>query len=287
MADAGPLVHQLRLVKDETEQALLRRAAGLSAEAHRAAMALVRPGRGENVLKAAMVSRCLEGGAARMAYPPIVGSGRNSVILHYDVDDRPLEAGAMIVNDTACEFRMYAADVTRSYPVSGRFSPEQRAIYEIVLAAQKAGMTAVKPGTPIRDVYAATVDVVVDGLLRLGLLKGDREEIIKKRGYQKLYPHGSSHWLGLDVHDAGSYAVPEGADRKERYGLAMTKLEPGMAITVEPGIYIPEDQGVDRRFWNIGVRLEDDVLVTAAGAECLSCSAPREIADVEKAILGR
>ena len=287
MADAGPLVHQLRLVKDETEQALLRRAAGLTAEAHRAAMALVRPGRGENAIKAAMVSHCLEGGAARMAYPPIIGSGRNSVILHYDVDDRPLEGGAMIVNDTACEFGMYAADVTRSYPVSGRFSPEQRAIYAIVLEAQKAAMAAVKPGTPIRDVHAASVDVVVDGLLRLGILSGDRAEILKSRSYQKLYPHGCSHWLGLDVHDAGSYGYPEGLDRKERYGKAMTRLEPGMALTVEPGIYVPEDPTVDRRWWNIGVRLEDDLLVTATGGECLSCSAPREIGDVEKAIAGR
>jgi len=286
MADAGPLVHQLRLVKDEAEQALLRRAAGLTAEAHRAAMALVRPGRGENALKAAMVSHCLAGGAARMAYPPIVGSGRNAVILHYDVDDRPLDGGAMIVNDTACEFGMYAADVTRSYPVSGRFSSEQRAIYEIVLAAQKAAMAAVKPGTPLRDVHAASVEVVVDGLLRLGMLSGDRAEILKSRSYQKLYPHGCSHWLGLDVHDAGSYGYPEGTDRKERYGKAMTRLEPGMALTVEPGIYIPEDPTVDRRWWNIGVRIEDDVLVTPGGSECLSCALPREIGELEAA-LGR
>jgi Xaa-Pro aminopeptidase len=287
LADAGPIVHQLRLVKDETEQALLRRAAVLSAEAHRLAMTQVRPGRSEAALKAAMVTHCLAGGAARMAYPPIVASGRNAVILHYQADDQAMAAGGMIVNDSACEFGMYAADVTRSYPVSGRFSPEQRAIYEIVLASQKAAIAMVKPGVPFRDVHMASVDVIVDGLLKLGILGGDREEIVRTRGYQKFYPHGCSHWLGLDVHDAGSYGYPPGVDRRERYGKATTRLEPGMALTVEPGIYAPEGSTTDRRWWNIGARIEDDLLVTAAGAECLSCSAPREIVEVESAIAGK
>ena len=286
-AEAGPVVHQLRLVKDDTEVAILRRAAVLSAEAHRAAMARVRPGVNEAVLKGLMVSHCVSNGAARMAYPPIVGSGRNSVILHYLTDDQVMEAGSMVVNDTACEYGMYAADVTRSYPASGRFSSDQRAIYEIVLAAQKAGIALVKPGTVFRDVHAATVDVVVDGLMKLGILTGSREEIMKERTYRKFYPHGSSHWLGLDVHDAGSYGYPEGMDPKDRYGKAMVKLEPGMVLTVEPGIYIAEGSTPDKRWWNIGARIEDDVLVTAAGSDCLSCGAPREIADIEKGIAAR
>ncbi len=286
LADAGPIVHQMRLVKDAGEQALMREAGRLSAEAHRAAMAAVRPGRFEYALKAAMVERCLAGGSARMAYPPIVGSGRNSVVLHYERDDKKMEAGESIVNDTACEYGMYAADVTRSYPVSGRFSPEQKAIYDIVLASQKAAMDKVRPGTVFRDVHAASVEVVVDGLLRLGILSGDRDEILKNRTYQKFYPHSCSHWIGLNVHDVGSYGYPEGIDRKERYGKAMTKLEPGMALTVEPGIYIPEGSTSDKKWWNIGVRIEDTVLVTAGGMECLSCAAPREIPDVEKAIAG-
>ncbi len=284
VAEAGPIVHQLRLIKDPTEQQLLRRAGVLSAEAHRAAMAATAPGRYEYALKAAMVGTCMAGGAARMAYPPIVGSGRNSVVLHYERDDKKMDAGEVLVNDTACEYQMYACDLTRSYPVSGKFSPDQKAIYEIVLAAQKAGFAKVKPGVPFRDVHQATVEVVVDGLMKLGILTGNREEIIEKRTFQKFYPHGSSHWIGLNVHDVGSYGYPEGVSRLERYGKAMTPLAPGMALTVEPGIYIPEGSTTDKRWWNIGIRIEDTVLVTEGGMECLSCGAPRELADVEKAL---
>jgi len=288
-AAAGPLVHRLRLVKDAAEQALLRRAAELSAEGHVAAMKAVRPGRYEYEVRAALESVCTAGGAVRMAYPSIVGSGPNSVILHYEADDRRMNAGETIVNDSACEYGMYAADVTRSYPVSGRFSPEQRAIYDLVLAAQKAGFAKIRPGAAFHEVHDATVDVIVDGLLRLGVLHGDRAEIMKTRAYTAFYPHGSSHWLGMDVHDVGSYGFSNpDAPRLERYSLAQTRLEPGMAFTVEPGIYIPEHaKDVDPKWWNVGVRIEDDVLVTPAGMNCLSCSAPREAADVEKTIRGR
>jgi Xaa-Pro aminopeptidase len=283
-AEAAPIVNALRLVKDGVEQDLLREASHISAEAHRVAMAKAAPGRHEYDLKAAMVGVCLSRGAARLAYPSIVGSGRNSVILHYERDDKKLEDGEIIVNDTGCEYSMYAADVTRSYPVSGRFSTEQRKIYEIVLAAQKAGFARVRPGTPLKEVFNATVDVVVDGLLNLGVLTGNREEIVKTRAYSKFYPHGSSHWIGLNVHDVGSYGLPAGAVRADRYVKAEIKLEPGMALTVEPGIYIPERSTPDPKWWNIGARIEDTVLVTPSGMECLSCGAPREIADVEKAI---
>jgi Xaa-Pro aminopeptidase len=283
-AEASPLLAELRLVKDAAEIGLLRTASSLSADAHRAAMAEVAPGRGEWDLKAAMVGLCLVRGSARMSYPPIVGSGRSSVLLHYERDDQRLEDGAMIVNDTACEYGMYASDVTRSYPVSGRFSADQRKIYDIVLAAQKAGFAAVRPGAAFHEVHDATVQVIVDGLLALGILSENRDEILRTRAYQKFYPHGSSHWVGLNVHDAGSYQFPPGVERLERYGKAQTKLEPGMLLTVEPGIYIPEKSTADPRWSNIGVRIEDVVLVTAGGMECLSCAAPREAADVEKAI---
>jgi len=283
-ADASPILAEMRLVKDATEIGLLRTASRITAEAHVAAMAEVAPGRGEWDLKAAMVGTCLDRGAARMAYPPIVGSGANGVLLHYVNDDARLADGAFIVNDTGCEYGMYASDVTRSYPVSGRFSTEQRKIYEIVLAAQKAGFAAVKPGAAFHEVHDATVRVIVDGLLSLGILKGDRAEIIRTRAYQKFYPHGSSHWVGLNVHDAGSYQYPPGVERLERYGLAQTKLEPGMVLTVEPGIYIATGAAPDSRWNDLGVRIEDVVLVTPSGMECLSCAAPREIGDVEKAI---
>jgi len=288
-ADAGPVLHAMRLVKDATEQALLRRAAELSAQAHVAAMGTVRAGRYEYAVRSAIEGTCLAGGAARTSYPSIVGSGPNSVILHYERDDRRMNAGEMIVNDSACEYAMYAADVTRSYPVSGKFSPDQRAIYDIVLAAQKAGFAKVRPGAEFHEVHDATVGVVVDGLLKLGILKGNRDEIIRSRSYFAFYPHGSSHWLGMNVHDVGSYdfADPD-APRAERYSLARTRLEPGMALTVEPGIYIRDHaEGVDPKWWNIGVRIEDDVLVTPGGMECLSCAAPREAAAVEQAIGGR
>ena len=284
VAETSPILAELRLVKDAAEIDLLRTASRISAEAHRAAMAEVAPGRGEWDLKAAMVGTCLARGAARMAYPPIVGSGASSVLLHYVNDDAKLADDVMIVNDTACEYGMYASDVTRSYPVSGRFSPDQRKLYEIVLAAQKAGFAAVKPGAAFHEVHDATVGVIVDGLLSLGILTGDRAEILKTRSYQKFYPHGSSHWVGLNVHDAGSYQYPPGTDRLARYGLMQTKLAPGMVLTVEPGIYIAAGAAPDPRWNDLGVRIEDVVLVTPTGMECLSCDAPREIADVEKAI---
>jgi Xaa-Pro aminopeptidase len=284
VASAGPLLAKLRLVKDEAELKLLRRAVDLSVVAHRAGLAAVASGRNEGSVKAPMVAACIEGGSARMAYPPIVGSGPNGVILHYEKDDRTMQAGEMIVNDTACEYQMYAADVTRSYPVSGHFSPEQRALYDVVLAAQKAGIDKVRPGTRMHEVYDATVSVVVDGLLKLGLLKGDKAELISSRDFRKLYPHGSSHWLGLDVHDAGSYEFEPG-DRpfRDRYFYAQAVLQPGMVLTVEPGIYVPEGATEDKKWWNIGVRIEDDVLVTASGPDCLSCGMPREPAELEAA----
>jgi len=285
-ADATPLTAALRLIKDDVEQALLREACAITAEAHVAAMRATAPGRHEYDLKAAMVGLSLARGAARMAYPPIVGTGRNSVILHYQRDDAPLREGEVIVNDTGCEYRMYAADVTRTIPVSGRFSPEQRQIYALVLAAQEAGFAAVQPGAEFHEVYDATVRVVVDGLLALGILTGARDEIIRSRSYQEFYPHGSSHWIGLDVHDAGTYANPHGVARLARYAVSATKLEPGMALTVEPGVYVPENSSADRRWWNIGIRIEDTVLVTPQGYECLSCGAPRTIEDVERTVLG-
>ena len=281
-------VGQMRLVKDETEVALLREAVALSLRGHLAAMALAAPGVNEGVLKAAQVSACLAGGAVRMAYAPIVGSGPNSVVLHYPDANRTMQAGEVLVNDTACEYGRYAADVTRTYPVSGTFSAEQKALYEVVLAAQKAGIAKAVAGAAYHEIQDAAVAVTVDGLVKLGLLKGTREDLVKDRSFAKFLPHGTGHWLGLDVHDAGSYEPTATPDPKDRFALSMSfsaKLRPGMILTVEPGIYIPEKtEGVDPKWWNIGVRIEDDVLVTLKGPECLSCDLPREIADVERAV---
>ena len=199
-----------------------------------------------------------------------------------------MRAGEVVVNDTACEYGMYAADVTRTYAVNGAFSPEQKALYEIVLAAQKAGIAKAVSGAAYHEIQDAAVAVTVDGLVKLGLLKGTRDAIVKDRSFARFLPHGTGHWLGLDVHDAGSYEPAVPPDPKDRFAASMSymaKLRPGMVLTVEPGIYIPEKMdGVDAKWWNTGVRIEDDVLVTEKGPECLSCDLPREIADVEKAV---
>lgn len=286
--DLAVLVGQMRLVKDETEIALVKEAVALSVRGHRIAMGLAAPGVNEGVLKAAQVSACLAGGGVRMAYPPIVGSGPNAVVLHYPDASRTMQAGEMVVNDTACEYGMYAADVTRSYPVDGTFSREQRALYEIVLAAQKAGISKAVAGAAYHEIQDAAVAVTVDGLVKVGLLKGTREELVKDRSFTKFLPHGTGHWLGLDVHDAGSYepaALPDPLDRFATSKSFSATLRPGMILTVEPGIYIPAGtEGVDPKWWNTGIRIEDDVLITEKGPECLSCDLPREAADVEKAV---
>jgi Xaa-Pro aminopeptidase len=288
VTDLAFAVGQMRLVKDATEIALIREAVALSTRGHRAAMALAAPGTNEGVLKAAQVSACLAGGGVRMAYASIVGSGPNSVILHYPQASRTMRAGEVVVNDTACEYGMYAADVTRTYAVNGAFSPEQKALYEIVLAAQKAGIAKAVAGGAYHEIQDAAVAVTVDGLVRLGLLKGTREAIVQDRSFARFLPHGTGHWLGLDVHDAGSYEPMVPPDPKDRFASSMSfmaKLRPGMVLTVEPGIYIPEKMdGVDAKWWNTGVRIEDDILVTEKGPDCLSCDLPREIADVEKAV---
>ena len=282
----APTIAEMRLYKDASEIALLRHAVDLSVKAHLAALPLAQPGNGEWTMRGAMVGACLSGAAARMAYPPIVGAGVNSVVLHYDAASQPLTRGAMIVNDTACEYGMYAADITRSYPVGGVFSPEQRAIYEIVQAAQKAGEAKAILGAKMHEVFDATAGVIVDGLLRLGIMQGERGDILAKRSYRSFYPHGSSHWIGLDVHDAGSYEsariAMDAPPHLRNYAPAQARLKPGMAFTIEPGIYIPENTaGVDPKWWNIGVRIEDDYLVTEQGLECLSCALPRDIAALE------
>jgi len=284
VVDARAIIHEMRVIKDAEDLRYIRRAAEMSAAAHRRAMAAAGPGKWEFEVQQALDGYCFANGARRMAYPSIVGSGPNACTLHYNASSRQMKDGELLLNDSGAEYGNYATDVTRTYPVSGRFSPEQRKIYEIVLAAQKAGFAAVKPGAAFHEVHDATVGVVVDGLLALGILKGDRAEIIRTRAYQKFYPHGSSHWVGLNVHDAGSYQYPPGVERLARYGLAQTKLEPGMVLTVEPGIYIAAGAAPDPKWNDIGVRIEDVVLVTPSGMECLSCGAPREIADVERAI---
>jgi Xaa-Pro aminopeptidase len=266
----------MRVIKDAEDLRYIRRAAEMSAAAHRRAMGTAAPGKYEFEVQQALDGYCFANGARRMAYPSIVGSGPNACTLHYNASNRQMKDGELLLNDSGAEYGNYATDVTRTYPVNGRFSPEQKAIYEIVLNAQKAALALVKPGATHEDIEQKVAQVQAEGLVKLGLLSGDPAELVKTMAQRKLTLHGVSHWVGLDVHDAGAYW----ANGKPRL------LEPGMVFTIEPGIYIPANtQGVDPKWWNIGVRIEDTILVKADGtADCLSCGAPREVADVEKAV---
>jgi Xaa-Pro aminopeptidase len=275
VVDARAIIHEMRVIKDAEDLRFIRRAAELSAAAHKRAMAAAAPGKYEFEVQQVLDGYCYANGSRRMAYPSIVGSGPNACTLHYDQSSRQMKDGELLLDDSGAEYGNYASDVTRTYPVNGRFSPEQRQVYEIVLAAQKAALALVKPGATHEDVEQKCAQVQAEGLVKLGLLQGDPAELVKSMGHRKLTLHGVSHWVGLDVHDAGAYQ----AGGKPRM------LEPGMVFTIEPGIYIPANTaGVDPKWWNIGVRIEDTILVTPNGADCLSCGAPREIAEVEKAV---
>ena len=273
--DLREILHEMRLVKDSDEIALLRRASEISAKGHVQAMRTAAPGRWEFEIQQALDGFCMANGAPRMAYPSIAGSGPDTVFLHWYRNNRQMQGGDLVLNDSGAEYAYYAADVTRTYPVSGRFTAEQRSIYDVVLSAQKEAIAAIRPGVAQDEIEKTSARVQAEGLVRLGLLSGDVERIVKDRAYQKFTVHGVSHWVGLDVHDVGKYRV----------GGESRKLEPGMVVTVEPGIYIPANMaGVDSKWWNIGVRIEDVLLVTPTGSECLSCAAPREPAEVEKTV---
>jgi Xaa-Pro aminopeptidase len=277
IVDARGMIHEMRVVKDEEDLKFLRRAAQMSAEGHVRAMQAAAPGKWEFEVQEALDGYCYANGARRMAYPSITGSGPNACVLHYDDSSRQMKDGEVLLNDSGAEYGLYATDITRTYPVNGRFSAEQRAIYDIVLDAQTQAMALVKPGATHEDIEKKAAEVQTEGLVRLGLLSGDPATIVKGQGHRRFTLHGVSHWVGLDVHDAGAYGEPGGG--KSRV------LEPGMVFTIEPGIYIPADmKGVDPKWWNIGVRIEDTILVTKDGYECLSCGAPRAAAEVEKTV---
>lgn len=269
------LLHDLRLYKSRDEAQAMRRAARIAVQAHRRAMGRCRPGLYEYQLEAEFLHEFRSQGA-RPSYLPIVGSGPNSCVLHYHANDRQLRDGDLLLVDAGCEYDYYASDVTRTYPVNGRFSPEQRAIYEVVLEAHGAAIEAVAPGRSWGEPHDAAVRAVARGLRRLGLLEGTPASIVRSGSYKQFFMHRTGHWLGMDVHDVGDYKIGE----------AWRVLEPGMALTVEPGIYIPEGmRGVPRQWWGIGVRIEDDVLVTASGAEVLTADLPRD-PDVVAAMVG-
>jgi Xaa-Pro aminopeptidase len=269
--DVRTLIDDQRLLKDSHEQNLMRRAARIASGAHRRAMQSTRPGRSEYEVEAELLYEFRRNGAQFPAYSPIVAGGTNACVLHYVANDAPLRDGDLLLIDAGCELDGYASDITRTFPVNGHFSGAQREVYEIVLDAQRAAIAAVKPGTSWIAPHDAAVRVLAQGMLDLKLLSGSLDAVLEKETYKRFYMHRTGHWLGLDVHDAGEY----------RRGGEWRPLAPGMALTVEPGLYIRSADDVPQRLRDIGVRIEDDVLVTAQGCEVLTAEAPKLVDDVE------
>ena len=271
------ILHEMRLIKEGDEMDLMKKAANITTEAHIRAMQSVRPGMYEYQLEAEYLYAFNKNGARSPAYNSIVGGGNNSCILHYVENNAELQDGDLVLVDAGCEYQYYASDVTRTFPVNGKFSPEQREIYSIVLEAHKQSMEQAKPGNKWNLMHEKSVEVIVEGLLSIGLLQGSRDEIIDKGEYSKFYMHRIGHWLGMDVHDVGSYK--QDGDWRP--------LEEGMVMTVEPGIYILDSmEGVDDKWKGIGVRIEDDIAITESGFEILTPDVPRTIEEVEQTVQG-
>jgi Xaa-Pro aminopeptidase len=268
------LLHELRLRKLPDELAVMREAARITGEAHRAAMAAGRPGRNEREIEAIVDFTFRDRGGDGPGYPSIVAAGNNANVLHYVKNRDPLREGDLLLLDAGCEYACYTADVTRTFPISGRFTEPQRRVYEHVLAAQEAGIAEARAGRPFRAMHEATVRRLTGAMVDLGLLKGDVDELIEKETFKKYYMHGTGHWLGIDVHDAGMYAR----------GGQSRPLEPGMVVTVEPGLYIAaDDESAPADLRGIGIRIEDDVLVTEEGPDILTKDTPKTVEEVEAA----
>ncbi len=266
------LLHDMRLYKSAAEVKVMRHAAQISARAHVRAMQACRAGLHEFSLEAELDYEFRKGGAKMPAYGSIVAAGRNACILHYQANDALLKDGDLVLIDAGCEIDCYASDITRTFPVSGTFSPEQKAIYELVLKSQEAAFAAIGPNKHWNEAHEATVRVITEGLVELGLLQGDVDELIASEAHRAFYMHRAGHWLGMDVHDVGDYRV----------GGEWRVLEPGMTLTVEPGIYIsPDNLQVAKKWRGIGVRIEDDVVVTRSGCDILTRDVPKTVAEIE------
>jgi len=277
-ASAPQLIHDLRaaldemrLVKDQHELAIMRRAARISAKAHERAMRATRPGRMEYEIEAELLYEFRRNGAQFPAYWPIVAGGANACVLHYCDNNARLEDAALLLIDAGCELDGYASDITRTFPVNGKFSGPQKDIYELVLAAQAAAIGATRPGAAWDAPHEAAVRILAQGMIDFGLCEGSLDKVLEAGDYKRFYMHRTGHWLGLDVHDAGEYKL----DGKWR------PLTVGMTLTVEPGCYIRPGDGVPKDYWNLGVRIEDDVLVTATGCEVITADTPKSIAAIE------
>ena len=269
--DPGPIVHEMRLFKSEAELAWMRRAIAIAAEAHREAMRETRPEMGENEIEALVEYTFRRRGASGWAYPSIIAGGENATVLHYTANRDRLRDGDLLLIDAGAELGCYCADITRTFPVGRDFRPPQRRAYEIVLESQLEAIRLIRPGVTIDEVHDRAVAVLVDGLRSLGLLSEPRDKILADALYRPYYMHRTSHWLGMDVHDVGAY----------RSGTGSRRLEPGMILTVEPGLYFsPQLAEVPDQYRGIGIRIEDDVLVTPQGHEVLSAAVPKSVEDV-------
>ena len=266
------LLHELRLIKSKGEIELMQRAADISAEGHRRAMAVCEPGIREYTMEAELNYAFMRGGSRAPAYNSIVAAGENACILHYDRNDAEVKDGDLILIDAGCEYHYYASDITRTFPANGTFNPQQRAIYELVLAAQDAAIAAVQPGAAWNEPHDASVKVITQGLIKLGLIEGTLAQALKAEAYRDFYIHRVGHWIGIDVHDVGDYKIDD----------AWRLLEPGMVTTIEPGIYIaPDNKNVPKKWRGIGVRIEDDVLVTKKGNRVLTTGIPKTVDEIE------
>lgn len=273
--DLSELVGRLRLIKSDDEIQSMRRAAAITDTAHRAAMAFSAPGKTEKEVQALMEYIFQIKGGDGNAYDNIVATGENGLILHYVENDQPINEGDTLLIDAGCQFELYASDVTRTFPANGKFTKAQKELYEICLDSQLSSLAFAAPGKSLKEVHSHAVEVLVEGMLKLGILKGEKDELIKNNDFQKYYPHGTGHWLGLDVHDQCP-ALDEEWD--------VVKFAPGMVFTVEPGLYIPkDDMDVPKEYRGLSVRIEDDILITKDGIENLTAAIPKTIEEVENA----
>lgn len=276
MIDWRPWLHEMRLFKSAEEIAVMRKAGQISAQAHIRAMEKCRPGMYEYHLEAEIHHEFTRHGARYPAYNTIVGSGENGCILHYTENESLLNDGDLVLIDAGCEYQGYAGDITRTFPVNGKFSPAQRIIYDIVLASQYKALSLLTAGNSIRDTNEQVIRVMLQGLIDAGVIEGEIEQLIVEKAHQRFYMHGLSHWLGLDVHDVGDY----GSSTRDRL------LEPGMVLTVEPGLYIAPDADVPVQFRGIGIRIEDNILITAHGSEIFTGDVVKDPDDIEALMLG-
>jgi Xaa-Pro aminopeptidase len=271
--DVRRSIDAMRLIKDDVEIDIMRRAGKISSSAHARAMRVAKVGMREYEVEAELLHEFIKNGARHPAYGSIVAAGANACVLHYHENSAPIKKGDLMLIDAGCELESYASDITRTFPVAGKFTAAQRDVYELVLAAQLASIKAVKAGNAFGKYHDVATNVLAQGLIDLKLCKGSLASVIETESYKQFYMHRAGHWLGLDVHDAGNYKTPAGK---------WVTLEPGMVVTVEPGLYIRPADNVPKAFWDIGIRIEDDILVTKKGNENLSAGCPKSVKEIEE-----